>query len=416
MTAPASFDVYQQIFALSWLSNNLKGSIGFRDDLEEKLYCILSESLTVHGAPKKFEPQTPSEVVLDAIGDWELVWGPSVLTPDKDTEGETENAMFVARCTNVQAADGSDKDLPSKDMYVVSIAATNPYSVPDWVLEDGAVNTVVKWSDFLTEPNYDGTKITQDENNKDAYISQGTAMGVTKLLGMTPPDWSGPNAGTSLVKFLSGLDQSNSMLVLCGHSLAGALSPALALYLKSIAPSPVGGFRDVCVYPTAGATPGNKNFADAYSAAYPPHALGQSDVVIEEGKEYRNVNARLWNHYDVVPHAWALLSHEDIDGNWSPMMESIPTLYGWGLPEDVVRAVAAATARATASGAVYYTLPGIRLSGKPPEDAPTDLAGYLSDLGTEHVEAYVRNSWASSDTVGLILPLPLPDSEPKKKP
>ena len=112
MTAPASFDVYQQIFALSWLSNNLKGSIGFRDDLEEKLYCILSESLTVHGTPKKFEPQTPSEVVLDAIGDWELVWGPSVLTPDKDTEGETENAMFVARCTNVQAADGSDKDLP----------------------------------------------------------------------------------------------------------------------------------------------------------------------------------------------------------------------------------------------------------------------------------------------------------------
>lgn len=418
MAAAPSFDVYQQIFSLSWMSNNLD-SIGApaqpEDTLAQMLYGSLSNNLTVHGNPPDFESKaSPDPDVIAKIGSWDLVWGPAVFTPKPDKNREAANAVFVAHCPDVKAADGSEADLPSKNMYVVAIAATNMYDAYDWVKEDASVNTVVEWHAFLNTPTTAGVRIDRHKNDEKAYISHATALGCYNILELMPsPAWSGPNSGMSLGDYLKTVTGGDPMIVFTGHSLAGALSPTLALWFNTEPQTQLAGFTGgVYAYPTAGATPGNRLFHDAYKAKFPPHAFGSHTVNTKSGERHRNINARLWNHYDVVPHAWALLSHIDADDNWSPMLEQIPALYGTPVLDSVLGDVGVASAAAIASGASYHTLPGVRLDGRQPETPPDSQTKFLEYLGEEHVQAYVQPSWASSETNGLILPDKLPVYKP----
>ncbi|NEO43521.1 MAG: lipase family protein [Moorea sp. SIO4A3] len=87
-----------------------------------------------------------------------------------------------------------------------------------------------------------------------------------------------------------------------GHSLGGALSPTLALAALDQKSEWSGGKEfTISVYPSAGPTPGNEDFATYYDSR-----LGENTT-------------RIWNNIDIVPHAW----NEE-------MLSEIPSLYQEG--------------------------------------------------------------------------------------
>jgi hypothetical protein len=112
-------------------------------------------------------------------------------------------------------------------------------------------------------------------------------------------------------RFLTHAANANSTLIFCGHSLAGALSPTLAMHL---CPQPTGrGWQQVLVLPTAGASPGNTKFAALFAAAYPPVSSGV-------GRAYDNWNTVHANADDVMAHAWdqrnEIIADPDAKGNY----------------------------------------------------------------------------------------------------
>ncbi|MEO1377183.1 MAG: hypothetical protein AAFW70_23420 [Cyanobacteria bacterium J06635_10] len=157
--------------------------------------------------------------------------------------------------------------------YVVAMAGTNPVSVYDWFIEDFDVS-VSNQKDWTYNPK------AVDEYS--AKISAGTDKSLTTLLSMKDP-----TSNQDLKTFLEGeigQNPSNVELIFTGHSLGGALSPALALAINDLED---GKWSDIIsVYPSAGPTSGNQGFSEYYD------------------KTLGNQTTRIWNKIDVVPYAW----------------------------------------------------------------------------------------------------------------
>ncbi|MCA9639338.1 MAG: hypothetical protein KC492_01555, partial [Myxococcales bacterium] len=106
---------------------------------------------------------------------------------------------------------------------------------------------------------------------------------------------SNTNMLTALQSFLAGVPAGANVAV-AGHSLGGALSPVVALYMQNLQSWNAGGkVTTIGAWPTAGPTPGEKNFA-----AYYEHVVGQSPPSGEAGLTYTSK----YNSLDVIPHAW----------------------------------------------------------------------------------------------------------------
>jgi len=273
------YDQYQTVFALSTLANWVSTQTGTAQALQAEYQKVLVATLA----------SPPAQA---AIGTWELVWGPQVWQGEKSDR--SDNAMFVAKASNVGDLAG--------DVYVVAIAATNPLSSYDWMMEDFDVASVV---DFAT---YDPTASTPpaqllNPTEKSTVISMGAALGVWHLLNMVSPP-SGVSPGATLDAYLKKVASSGASVIFVGHSLGGALSPTMATWFKST--HRLDACKAVYCYPTAGATPGNAVFAGLFKSTLPPTT----------GNTYQVWNRDLWNSYDVVPHAWN-----------TTMLEQIKTIY-----------------------------------------------------------------------------------------
>lgn len=190
------------------------------------------------------------------IGSWKPVWGPIVNT----VLGNASNTMFVAQNTTTGE-------------YVVAIAGTDPSSFFDWIIEDADVKVIVPWN-ILKAPG--------------ANISLATSTGLTLLRGMQ-------YSGQHVLDFLNSQKATN--ITVTGHSLGGALSPVMALFLSDN----MAKGTNISCRPTAGATPGDAAFANYWDKS-------------EVGSNANTV--RVWNAFDVVPHAYE-----------NDMLLQIPDLY-----------------------------------------------------------------------------------------
>lgn len=202
---------------------------------------------------------------------YSLAWGPSVFRFGDD--GLDDNMMFAVN------------DLQDPGHVIVSIRGTNGGAALDWLVEDFYINQMNSWA--YAKP--------FDANIR---ISNATSIGLSVLQSM-----SGivDNASSKLTLRDYLMVQVNngslSKITVTGHSLAGALGPTFALWLKDTESNwnSSSGSIPINVLLIAGATAGNADFAHYYDSR-----LGNS-------------TDRFHNPFDVVPHAWYIPSMEKLD-------------------------------------------------------------------------------------------------------
>lgn len=261
----ATYTKIQQIHSLSVLSN---AAFGYKFTDFQQMQTFVNTVVQQTLADKK---------VQQCLGsNWQPVWGPIVFCNNPNAaQVVADNTMMLHYS-------------PSQNLFVIAIAGTNIYSMYGWFEEDLKVNKTVAWKDII------GHRVSILDNS--AAVSEGTAIGLNQLLKMT--DKHGKTMIQALEAMLPNVNPGAEVAA-AGHSLGGALAPAMAMYLKDTiktwnSPSRV---NTISAYPTAGPTAGNDAFAK--------HA--------EKNLEYKSMH----NTLDVVPMAWQL-----------DTIAQIPTIYG----------------------------------------------------------------------------------------
>jgi hypothetical protein len=267
------------------------------------------------------------------LGKWEIVWGPIAVT--YDTFYFPINAMYLAQS-------GDD---PSQ--YVLAVAGTNPVSLFDWLIEDALVSYQLPWPFDLSG---------------DSKFALGTAIGLTIILDNAPSSTL-PGAGKTIREFLAGLSNKKINLLVNGHSLGGALSPTLALWLKNTQILWDTLFQaKISSLPTAGPTPGNSAFAAYLTEKVPV--------------------TRTWNTLDIVPHAWE-----------ESLLAELPTLYAPTIPDDDAITFLVGIAEDLAKNGDYTQSEpdstfSLGLDGQLVNPKNPDVLNYLIQAGYQHTTAY----------------------------
>lgn len=192
---------------------------------------------------------------------WMLAWGPVVYHfPITELD---DNMMYVVR----------EKANPFN--LVIVVRGTNPPSLTDWLVEDFDVVDQVSWPAGSGQPK----------------ISKAISEGLHRLQEMAPA--KDPKA--SLTQFLTHEATASFpglRVNVAGHSLGGALAPTLALWLHDTQSTwDPQGKAHLEIYPLAGPTAGNADFATYYDSVF------------------GDATYRMWNPFDVVPLAW---NHESM--------------------------------------------------------------------------------------------------------
>jgi hypothetical protein len=199
--------------------------------------------------------------------DWEEVSQPYVYCYDKESrEVHADNTIGVYYSQSLH-------------LFVVAIAGTNAISVFDWIKEDVAVINMVDWK-----------SITGKGKGK---IAQGTATGLDILLHNIQPEGQ-PSVLDNIKNFIEQRSIQGAEIAVTGHSLGGALSPALALYMLNTQNTwDTSNSLKISAYPTAGPTIGNSNFTTYYES------------LISEQPTFGKIDYKaFYNPLDIVPHAW----------------------------------------------------------------------------------------------------------------
>ncbi|MEM6686776.1 MAG: hypothetical protein AAF617_13415, partial [Bacteroidota bacterium] len=251
-----STQLLQQIYSLSFSVNSASGLSWSQDDCKSGMIAM-----------QRYITKVAHEVLTqtsDIIGNWKAIWGPIVYANNPtSTSVHADNTMGMYYNE-------------SENTIVIAIAGTNINSPYGWFVEDFSVHKTVSW-ELVTGASNSGS------------ISKGTHIGLNILLNMTDED------DRSLVQALTNFlddhaDLQNVQIAVAGHSLGGALSPTLALYLvdkkKDWDPD---NRTSVGAFPTAGPTPGDEGFASYYEKQIKAKTI-----------YYLSQH----NSLDIVPHAW----------------------------------------------------------------------------------------------------------------
>lgn len=282
------------------------------------------------------------------IGPWKLVWGPGVF---QVVPGAVPaNTMFVA-------------EHEETGELFVGIAGTNPFSAYAWFVEDFNVSETRAWG--------------HGDAPENAALSKGTLRGLLALQGMVPLRGI-PGANLSLANFLAErfADAGEPVeLTLSGHSLGGALSPTLALWLLDTQKQWDPHDRAmISVYAYAGPTPGNAEFAAYFDTRF-------GDRV-----------HRIANPLDVVTHAWNVGALAELKAIYTPE-----------IPRDPLWDRAADVAIAATNGIRYRQIDPspVLLGGKVQEDLVFRWAPRLLNLA---VQVLYQHTLAYFDRMALEYP------------
>ena len=313
-----TYNTVQTNFALTMFSNFGLGQKGTPDQIGAAVAPLIDQYLATYA------PQ---------MGTWTRVWGPAVGQVPGSTVAD--NVMFVA-------SNGANQ-------LVVSIAGTNPGSAFDVVVEDLFVVLQVPW-------------LWGSDAGKIAF---GTLSGLA-LLQVITPGASLPGAGKTIQNFLKGAVTAATTITTCGHSLGGALSPALALWLKDTQSAwDTDGNATILCQPSAGPTPGDGDFATYYDAS-----LGSQTT-------------RVHNAIDMVPHAWNETDLSAIPTLYVPNIEPDAEIYAI----DIIAGLAAAGGNYTQVNASTPALPGtVNTTLVNPQWSP--LQNFLVQALYQHMDAY----------------------------
>ena len=259
-----AFNFVQTVFTLNMFANLVSDKEASDAQLQAELSTMLNALLT-------------NDNVQNLMGVWEVVWGPVVgsygtdADPKDPTKQVVSNALYVAYNAD-------------NNQYVIATSATNPISKYGWFVEDFDVRTMVPWADVL-HPDLSAVEVPADAPR----VSNGTSLGLNHLLSLNGNALNAA-APLTIVDFLKSRfwdEKDKVKLVVTGHSLGGAMSAVLALYIDEMqAEWNPSGSVIVTAVPTAGATPGNKAFSEHHS-----NLMGTRTI-------------RFWNRLDPVPHGW----------------------------------------------------------------------------------------------------------------
>ena len=221
-------------------------------------------------------------------GEWEIAWGPA--SHRFPLTIFAQNLVFVAR-----RKDGSE--------LALVIRGTNPVSPANWLVEDFSVMRRAPW------PYWNGEGAIPK-------VSLGTLIGLSVIQGLRPGK-ALPGEGQSLCAWLGAAVRTRGdrgvRVTVVGHSLGGALAPAVALWLhdtRTIADHPreqpwdPQGRATLRVMAFGGPSPGDRAFSDYYDAR-----LGEATT-------------RGWNPLDVVPHGWEVDRLAKLDELYAPEVEA----------------------------------------------------------------------------------------------
>lgn len=269
----STYNSNQKVFSLSLLSNQLADRKGTKESLTEKI------TNDIHTVFSNNDMQA-------MIGNWDLVWGPVVY---QNQHTKTKDASYADNTMYVAQEAGTEN-------YVVAIAGTNPASMYGWLIEDFNVYAAVPWP------------FAADAKEKNQMISKGTEVGLQNLNNKMHDA-----NGVSIQQFIQSLANKGTAIQLhvTGHSLGGALSPALALSIHDQLSASTRSNVTISVLSSAGPTIGNKELADYYN-----QRLG-------------NNTQRFWNKRDMVPHAWEKKQLREIP--WLYILHLKPSIFVIGL-------------------------------------------------------------------------------------
>jgi len=213
--------------------------------------------------------------------DWELVWGPVVYRFEFALFND--NLLYAVR----------GRDDPTT--LAVSVRGTNAPALFDWLIEDLSVFKLHRWPYGQPPPGLE------------PKIAEGTRKGLEILQRLVPPEGV-PGDGQGIAAFLAGQVAANApsrtTIHVTGHSLGGALSPVLALWLADTRGDwDPEGRADLHVTPFAGPTPGDADFATYYD-----QRLGTSTT-------------RFHDAIDVATMVWDVAGLRELPGLYLPVAE-----------------------------------------------------------------------------------------------
>lgn len=268
MPVGSELEHQREMLVLSFISYAGELVTGSDDEVEHKLVPCFQGELDQ-------EPLT--------AGKWKLVWGPAV-SKFHDAKFD-DNLMYV-----VQGIDQPNR-------LVVATRGTNAPAILDWILEDLDVFAMDRWP-YGDPP-----------SSLKPRISRATHTGLKALQEMKPAVESGGDL--TLDEFLAQQVANGGVtqVDVTGHSLGGALSPTLTLWLADTrADWDPQGKVALNVYAFAGPTAGNKDFST------------YSDSRIGKGTH------RVHNQYDLAPLIWNVGTLETTKTLYEPESK---------MPEDV---------------------------------------------------------------------------------
>ena len=234
---------------------------------------------------KLFDKKHPTTAAV--LEGWKLLYGPSVYTlaggPARNT-----TIIFYSQARN---------------QIVIGVAGTNFISNYDWFSEDVDVMNLVPWNNTIMAYGADNQGPATG-----GFVSAGTARALyhtwnhsihhqSKDKDITPIKWLKNN--------IANYANDKLKVTVTGHSLGGAISPALALALHENRED-WNGFKNngeeipVESYIFAGPSPGDEAFMDYVGKQITYHS-------------YRNKN-------DVVPHAWVIDELKSLHSLFNPVL------------------------------------------------------------------------------------------------